>query len=420
MLGRGLDVNPTKIVAGKEVGRTNEFLQAIAEAATKKVDNDVMVKRFLSRGTANETNAAPPAAKSSKATTKTGAAQPSRGKERHKENEKSKRPEPKEEPAAEDRPGDTTNLKNRPREAGRERGNTQKDDDLSDAEEKKSEQASRGRMARPPSARGRQPSSRGGRPEPEVNGHSAERGSADRINSGNKPSNLATRAAADVIPKSKVVIQQAKGDDSDEEDDFVVREAGPGALPIGNNESTAASLMDAENDQHGALVQKIIETTNALDAKTGVKTTKLSPAEEAALRRQRETVAKEMERLCSSIQNSARLAAPLARLAELVQEDLDAMNTELTMWRSENRKASEMLAQVANPSMGKQSASQKVKAAAAATNEALRGQLREYDSQIAELSETIAAVRGNCIRNEQRISAMLSGGTAGGTVNARY
>ncbi|ESO96423.1 hypothetical protein LOTGIDRAFT_159832 [Lottia gigantea] len=47
--GKSLTVRPGKIVAGHEPEKTNELLQALAQAISKKVDNDEMVRKVLNK-----------------------------------------------------------------------------------------------------------------------------------------------------------------------------------------------------------------------------------------------------------------------------------------------------------------------------------------------------------------------------------
>ena len=47
VLGEEIDVKPTKIVAGLEPERTNEFLQALFRAATSGIDSTPYVKKVL-------------------------------------------------------------------------------------------------------------------------------------------------------------------------------------------------------------------------------------------------------------------------------------------------------------------------------------------------------------------------------------
>lgn len=64
---------------------------------------------------------------------------------------------------------------------------------------------------------------------------------------------------------------------------------------------------------------------------------------EAARKKERELVAKEMEKFRDSIQTLCRSAFTLGRIMDYVQEDMDAMKNELQMWRHENRQHAEAL-----------------------------------------------------------------------------
>ena len=58
---------------------------------------------------------------------------------------------------------------------------------------------------------------------------------------------------------------------------------------------------------------------------------------DAARRKQREVVKREIEKICSSIQDVTRSANPLGKIMDYVQEDLDSMQKELEKWRAENK-----------------------------------------------------------------------------------
>lgn len=53
--GKAVAVKPSKILAGHEPERTNEFLQVLAEAARKNIDNDDYVRRVLKSDNSRET-----------------------------------------------------------------------------------------------------------------------------------------------------------------------------------------------------------------------------------------------------------------------------------------------------------------------------------------------------------------------------
>lgn len=66
---------------------------------------------------------------------------------------------------------------------------------------------------------------------------------------------------------------------------------------------------------------------------------------EAARKKERELVSREIERLRSSIQTVCRSALPLGKIMDYIQEDMDAMQNELHTWRRENKEHAQALLQ---------------------------------------------------------------------------
>lgn len=66
---------------------------------------------------------------------------------------------------------------------------------------------------------------------------------------------------------------------------------------------------------------------------------------EASRKKERELVAKEIERLRSSIQTVCRSALPLGKIMDYIQEDMDSMQNELQTWRKENKENAQALLQ---------------------------------------------------------------------------
>ena len=62
-----------------------------------------------------------------------------------------------------------------------------------------------------------------------------------------------------------------------------------------------------------------------------------SPANDAAKRKEREMVQKEIDKLRSTIQTLTRSANPLGKIMDFIQEDLDQMQKELEMWKQEHK-----------------------------------------------------------------------------------
>ena len=57
---------------------------------------------------------------------------------------------------------------------------------------------------------------------------------------------------------------------------------------------------------------------------------------DAAQRKARDLVGREMERLRGSVQTVCRSALPLGKIMDYIQEDMDSMQAELLAWRREN------------------------------------------------------------------------------------
>lgn len=66
---------------------------------------------------------------------------------------------------------------------------------------------------------------------------------------------------------------------------------------------------------------------------------------EAAQKKERDLVTREIERLRSSIQTVCRSTLPLGKIMDYIQEDMDAMQAELHTWRRENKEHAQALLQ---------------------------------------------------------------------------
>ncbi|XP_041321715.1 TRAF3-interacting protein 1 isoform X2 [Pyrgilauda ruficollis] len=129
---------------------------------------------------------------------------------------------------------------------------------------------------------------------------------------------------------------------SDEEDEqFVVETAAP--LPEMPKEPEVELV---EDQKHGGLVKRILETKKDYEAsqKPSQTTDREKPVvSEASRKRERDLVAKEIEKFQGSIQTVCQHVFRLGRMVDYIQEDMDAMRNELLMWRQENREHAEAL-----------------------------------------------------------------------------
>ncbi|XP_066271131.1 TRAF3-interacting protein 1-like, partial [Branchiostoma lanceolatum] len=115
---------------------------------------------------------------------------------------------------------------------------------------------------------------------------------------------------------------------------------------------------------------------------------------DAAWRKEREMVSKEVEKLRAAIQVLCRSANPLGKVMDYVQEDMDAMQKELGVWRKENKELD-----------------MAIKREQSITNsevEPLKAQLSELDQAMADQLDQIAAVKANIMRNDDKINKMMA------------
>ncbi|XP_062259122.1 TRAF3-interacting protein 1 isoform X2 [Platichthys flesus] len=232
------------------------------------------------------------------------------------------------------------------------------------------------RIARPGSARPAPPRVRRQESHPDVT-------SAERLSSA-KPS-------APVIMDGKKLSE----DEEDEDEQFVVEEVVPRLSHAPElNVDTAQELHSEE--KHGGLVKKIIETKKDYElTPSSPKSKEQNWVSEAARKKERDVVTKEIERLRSSIQTVCRSSLPLGKIMDYIQEDMDAMQAELGTWRLENKEHAQALVQ-------EQKATDRAV-------EPLKAELVELEQLIKDQQDKICAVKSNILKNEEKIQKMVTG-----------
>ncbi|XP_074767245.1 TRAF3-interacting protein 1 isoform X2 [Athene noctua] len=191
---------------------------------------------------------------------------------------------------------------------------------------------------------------------------------------------------------SNVIIDQQI---SDEDDDQFVVEA---ALPLTEmpDMEMEPEVELVEDQKHGGLVKRILETKKDYEAsQKSSKTTEREKSfvSEAARKKERDLVAKEIEKFQVSIQTLCQNAFTLGRIMDYIQEDMDAMKNELQMWRQENRQHAEAL--------------QKEQSITDSAVEPLKADLAEMEQLIKDQQDKICAVKANIIKNEEKIRRMV-------------
>ncbi|XP_033728168.1 TRAF3-interacting protein 1-like isoform X3 [Pecten maximus] len=444
--GKSISAKPSKIVAGHEPEKTNEFLQSLAAAANMKGDHDAQVSRFLSKGSKEE-----PAKEKSKDKEEKRRKDPeekrdrekSRDRERGREKEDRKDRDERKERSRdreerhrdrEDRHKDREDRhKDREdRHKDRDRRKKHRDDDegkenegMVNGEKQESEVQ---RPVRPSSAKGSR-RRRDGRhrdssdeedeqhqqqappkrapPPSEPMGEDDLPPQVSATRKMNRPSSARPappRRKQETIENepamrlgsgkpANVIVDDG---DSDDDENFLVEESAP---PPPEPDQTISRPEDSDEDDHGGLVKKILETKKELEGgsqqqqqirKTEVERPTMSDAQR---RKQREMVQKEIDKLRGSIQTLTRSANPLGKIMDYVQEDLDSMQKELERWKAENKEHVLAL--------------KREKGITDKAIEPMKAQLGEVDQAIADQVDLIAAVKSNIIRNDQKIDKLL-------------
>ncbi|KAM6421621.1 TRAF3-interacting protein 1 isoform 1-T1 [Rhynochetos jubatus] len=191
---------------------------------------------------------------------------------------------------------------------------------------------------------------------------------------------------------SNVITDQQVDDDDD--DQFVVEAAVP--LPEMPEVEMEPEVELVEDENHGGLVKRILETKKDYEAsqKASKTTEREKPyISEAARKKERDLVAKEIEKFQVSIQTLCRSALTLGRIMDYIQEDMDAMKNELQMWRHENRQHAEAL--------------QKEQSITDSAVEPLKADLAELEQLIKDQQDKICAVKANILKNEEKIRRMV-------------
>ncbi|XP_018537784.1 TRAF3-interacting protein 1 [Lates calcarifer] len=198
-------------------------------------------------------------------------------------------------------------------------------------------------------------------------------------------------------PSAPVIMDGKKlsEDEEDEDEQFLVEEAVPPPPDAPEMEVDPAQGLDSE-EKHGGLVKKILETKKDYElSPSSPKSKEQNSVSEAARKKERDMVRREIERLRSSIQTVCRSSLPLGKIMDYIQEDMDAMQAELHTWRRENKEHAQALLQ-------EQRATDRAV-------EPLKAELAELEQLIKDQQDKICAVRSNILKNEEKIQKMVTG-----------
>lgn len=455
--GKPLSVKPAKVVAGHEPEKTNEFLQALAQVLSSKVDDDEIAGTVKGGGK--------PAAKEQAVKEEKDEKKEDKSREREKSSDRRKRDEDKrnrdhsEDKARSkdrdekhrDRDEKTKDREEKPRDDKKHRDRDErhrdrdekikdKDDRTKDVEPERESRNKSGRSRQKPPEEGKENDA----PKEMVNGdHKSSDARAKMI----RPTSAkgSRRRTEDGILSSDEDVPAQKKEATLGEDDLLPqtrlsRPASARPAPPKRKEDTVQSEptmrlgsgkpqnlilddgKDSDEDEtfvveeaaHAPTEQEMLVPKSAdddddaedhgglvkkiMEAKKEYEQPKETKIErptvsDAQRRKLREVVQKEIDKLRGSIQTLTRSANPLGKIMDYVQEDLDAMQKELEKWKAENKEHSLAL--------------KREKAITERAVEPLKAQLDEVDLAIKDQLDLIGAVKSNIIRNDQKIEKML-------------
>ncbi|XP_073235895.1 TRAF3-interacting protein 1-like isoform X2 [Porites lutea] len=454
MINGQLSVRPSKIVAGHEPEKTNEFLQSMGTAILNKKSSSDAVKKVLAGEKPGKESS-----DGKRKESRTG----SGGKERERSKERDKTEKEREKSRDRDKENDKDKDRRKQSDAKKKDGSSnktetsdrRKKDDSAKREKEREERSSEkirekapkkeddidgvdsgagvidgelengelpaNRIPRPSSAKDLQEGEVNGptmseqvRPTEEMNGElNHEELPPQVIKSRSIPRPSSARPAPPKIKKQQeeledqmarigsgkqvasVIVDDGK-DQDDEDDTFVVEDA----HAIQNDlDMTPAGEVAEDDGEHGGLVREILKTKKELE---GGGNQEARPRQErqapimsdAARRKERELAQKEIEKLRTSIQTLTRSANPLGKIMDYIQEDMDSMQKELDLWRREN--------------VDHEIALRREESITESEIAPLKSQLEELDTEITEMVDRISTVKCNILRNDEKIQKMLS------------
>ncbi|KAK7865237.1 hypothetical protein R5R35_012364 [Gryllus longicercus] len=205
------------------------------------------------------------------------------------------------------------------------------------------------------------------------------------------------------VGKVNVITDSESVKEQDEFENFVVEET-PLIASLDQDTPTAPAIpTSGDQGQHGHLVAQILETQKELEDDSQFsfgdkdKHTKRVEIEwESGQRREKEIASKEVDRLRTSIQTLTRAANPLGKLMDFLQEDVDAMQRELELWKTTNEQLQVELLE--EQSLTEESV------------EPMKIHLERLQQSISEKLDEISALKATILRNDIKIQKLVTAG----------
>lgn len=146
---------------------------------------------------------------------------------------------------------------------------------------------------------------------------------------------------------------------------------------------TGRSTTGTQESAKGSLMKQLMETKKELEGETDRR-----PEEKVMIELQ------DVEKLRASLQSVSRSANPLGRVLDALQEDMDAMLTELGTWAAEFNSNTLLLRAQKDSVDGE--------------IDVLRARVHDLDQEIADQTEKIAASKAAIQKKEQKLSRVIA------------
>ncbi|XP_008555610.1 TRAF3-interacting protein 1 [Microplitis demolitor] len=206
---------------------------------------------------------------------------------------------------------------------------------------------------------------------------------------------------ANQIADINVIVQNFDMKEDDAEDMVVVESSvndDNNSLLNINNINISNDLNDKQvTQEHGYLVAQILETQRELVNEDNVELipNKVEIEWESGVKKDRDFVIKEIDKLRGTIQTLTRTTNPLGKLFDFLQEDVEIMQRELRDWRNQFNGIREQLI------VEKSKTSNLLKP--------LEDSLSEVENNIKLQMDKIYQTKANILKNNSKISRLLSG-----------
>uniref|UniRef100_A0A0K0FDZ4 KH domain-containing protein n=1 Tax=Strongyloides venezuelensis TaxID=75913 RepID=A0A0K0FDZ4_STRVS len=181
-----------------------------------------------------------------------------------------------------------------------------------------------------------------------------------------------------------VITEEESKTENNDEDVFVTEE-----IPIDKFNNTSINVNKINEDQHGILVNKIVENTKKIESDTfGTTSTEYTYDNSEYIQLKQET-----DELRKTIQHLTQIIYPLAQIFDFIQEDFDEMLRELDIWWKEISSNLNELRQQQN---------------ILSSTEANEKFLRNLNSQIKDKKEEIFNLKASLINTNKFLSNYIT------------